>query len=48
MHQLVNEMLMLKLSQNPEVKRLLPALEQGVENQKITAFAAARQIIEQL
>ena len=48
MHQLVNEMLMLKLSQNPEVKRKLPALEQGVEDRQITAYAAARQIIEEL
>lgn len=48
MHQLVNEMLLLKLSQNPAVKALLPELEEGVEQQKITAFAAARQIIEQL
>ncbi|MEH6587802.1 MAG: methylmalonyl Co-A mutase-associated GTPase MeaB [Halioglobus sp.] len=48
MHQLVNEMLMLKLSQNSEVKRMLPALEQGVEDQEITAFAAARRIINQL
>ncbi|RLQ20417.1 methylmalonyl Co-A mutase-associated GTPase MeaB [Seongchinamella sediminis] len=48
MHQLVNEMLLLKLSQNPEVKRLLPALEESVEQQELTAFAAARQIIEML
>lgn len=48
MHQLVNEMLMLKLSQNSEVKQMLPALEQGVEEQKITAFAAARRIIDEL
>ena len=48
MHQLVNEMLLLKLSQNPEVKQMLPELEEGVEKQRLTAFAAARQIIEQL
>ena len=48
MHQLVNEMLLLKLSQNPEVKRLLPGLEERVEKQQVTAFAAARQIIEKL
>ncbi len=48
MHQLVNEMLLLKLNQNPKVKELLPALQQGVQGQKITAYAAARQIIEQL
>lgn len=48
MHQLVNEMLLLKLSQNPAVKRKLPALEQRVEDRQITAYAAARQIIEEL
>ncbi len=48
MHQLVNEMLLLKLSQNPEVKRMLPELERSVEEQKITAFAAARQVIDKL
>jgi GTPase len=48
MHQLVNEMLLLKLSQNSAVKRKLPALEQDVENRQITAYAAARQIIAEL
>ncbi len=48
MHQLVNEMLMLKLRQNPEVKQLLPRLEREVENHETTAYAAARKIIEQL
>jgi GTPase len=48
MHQLVNEMLLLKLSQNADVKRMLPSLEQDVESQKITAFTAARQIIGKL
>ncbi|MDX1733437.1 MAG: methylmalonyl Co-A mutase-associated GTPase MeaB [Halioglobus sp.] len=48
MHQLVNEMLLLRLSQNPQVKSLIPALEVAVEKQEITAFAAARQIMEQL
>jgi LAO/AO transport system kinase len=48
MHQLVNEMLLLKLSQNPQVKALLPALEREVENRETTAYAAARQIIDQL
>lgn len=48
MHQLVNEMLLLKLSQNPEVKQMLPGLEESVEKQRLTAFAAARQIIEKL
>jgi LAO/AO transport system kinase len=48
MHQLVNEMLMLKLQQNPAVKQLLPELERQVEGQEITAYAAASTIIDQL
>ena len=48
MHQLVNEMLLRTLSRNPQVKAMLPALEQEVENHDITAYAAARQIMEQL
>ncbi|QFU76009.1 methylmalonyl Co-A mutase-associated GTPase MeaB [Halioglobus maricola] len=48
MHQLVNEMLMLKLSQSEGVKQLLPEMEAGVETQRITAYAAAQKIIEQL
>jgi len=48
MHQLVNEMLLLTLSSNPQVKAMLPALEQEVENHDITAYAAARRIMDQL
>ena len=48
MHQLVNEMLLLKLSQNPDVRAMLPAMEQEVENQDTTAYAAARRIMDQL
>lgn len=48
MRQLLNEMLRLKLSQNAQVKSMLPTLEQAVERQEITAFAAVRQIMEQL
>ena len=48
MHQLMNEMLLLKLSQNARIKNMLPALEQSVERQEITAFAAVRKIMEQL
>lgn len=48
MHQLVNEMLLLKLTQNPAVKALLPQLEQDVEAHRITAYAAARQIMGQI
>ena len=48
MHQLVNEMLLRKLSQNTRVKALLPKLEREVENHETTAYAAARQIMDQL
>ena len=48
MHQLVNEMLLLSLSQNAEVKTLLPQLESDVTARRTTAYAAARRIIELL
>ena len=48
MRQLVNEMLMLTLSQNPEVKALLPQLESDVTARRTTAYAAARRIIDLL
>ncbi|TGD75270.1 methylmalonyl Co-A mutase-associated GTPase MeaB [Mangrovimicrobium sediminis] len=48
MHQLVQEMLLLKLRGNPEVRRMLPELEQGVASAQITAYAAAKQIIDAL
>lgn len=48
MHQLLNEMLLLKLSQNSKVKSMLPALEQAVQRQEITPFAAVRKIMDQL
>lgn len=48
MHQLVNEMLLLTLTRNPDVKSLLPELEQAVERQVITPYAAARRIMEAL
>jgi LAO/AO transport system kinase len=48
MHQLVNEMLLLRLARNPAIKAMLPALEQQVENHETTAYAAARQIMEKL
>jgi LAO/AO transport system kinase len=47
MHQLVNEMLLLRLKQNPAVKEMLPRLEQQVQKHEITAYAAARQIMDQ-
>ena len=48
MHQLVNEMLLLKLSRNAAAKAIIPALEQAVERRDTTAYAAARQIIDKL
>jgi LAO/AO transport system kinase len=48
MHQLVQEMLMLRLTQNPAVKAMLPELERAVAAQEMTAYAAARQIMDQL
>ena len=48
LHQLINEMLLLKLSQNPAVKALMPELERRVEHDQITAYAAAREVIELL
>lgn len=47
MHQLLKEMMLRKLSANAKVKELLPALEQAVEREEVTAFAAVRTIIEQ-
>jgi hypothetical protein len=41
-------MLLLKLSQNPQVKAPLQNLERKVENRETTAYAAARQIMDQL
>ncbi|MEZ5567130.1 MAG: methylmalonyl Co-A mutase-associated GTPase MeaB [Halioglobus sp.] len=46
MHQLVNEMLLLTLTGNAAVKRLMPELERAVANQEITAYAAARRIMQ--
>jgi GTPase len=48
MHQLLKEMLLMKLSQNAKVKSMLPALEQAVKDQEITAFAAVKKIMDQL
>jgi LAO/AO transport system kinase len=45
MHQLVNEMLHLKLEQNAAIKALLPDLELRVEGHTMTPYAAARQIM---
>tara|TARA_R110002110_G_C13469795_1_gene720118 strand:+ start:28460 stop:29419 length:960 start_codon:yes stop_codon:yes gene_type:complete len=47
MHQLVDEMLRLRLSRNPAVKALMPQLEHDVEQQKLTAYAAARRVMSE-
>jgi LAO/AO transport system kinase len=48
MHQLVDEMVRMRLKQNAAVKGMLPGLERAVANQETTAYAAARQIMDQL
>jgi LAO/AO transport system kinase len=48
MHQLVDEMLRLKLSRNAAIKAMLPELEQAVRNLQTTPYVAARRIIEAL
>ena len=48
MHELVKEMLMLRLTGNAQVKAMLPALEQQVADNDLTAYAAARRIMQQL
>lgn len=48
MHELMNEMLLQKLSQNEQVKALLPELEQAVQRQEITALAAVSKVMERL
>jgi len=48
MHQLVNEMLLMKLSHNPDVKALLPQLEADVTSRRTTAYSAARRILDLL
>ncbi len=48
MHQLVNEMLQLKLEKNTEVAALMPQREADVADQSVTPYTAARQIIDLL
>lgn len=48
MHQLVQEMLSLKLSQNAEVQAMLPKLERAVQGAQITPYSAARDIMRHL
>lgn len=46
MHQLVNQMLLMKLDQSKEVAALLPKLEAEVASQIVTPYTAARRIID--
>ncbi len=46
MHQLIGELLQLKLSANAEAKTMLPQLERDVAEQRMTAYAAAHQVID--
>ncbi len=46
MHQLIGEMLQLKLSANPKARELLPRLEKDVAAQRMTAYAAAHLVID--
>lgn len=48
MHKLLHEMLFLRLRQNPEVKHMLPLLEQKVISGETTPYNAAKQLIEML
>lgn len=48
MHNLLQEMLMLRLRQNPEVRRALPDLERKVVAAETTPYLAARALLELL
>lgn len=48
MRELMNEMLLQKLSQNTAVKTMLPELEAAVEREEVTAFAAVRAVMAKL
>lgn len=48
MHKLLNEMLFLRLRQNPEVKHMMPSLEQKVIAGETTPYNAAKQLIAML
>jgi len=48
LNKLIQEMLTLKLKQNPDVKSKLPQLQQDVLEQKLTPYHAAQQIIKLL
>jgi LAO/AO transport system kinase len=48
MHQIVRELLMQRLTSQPEVKALLPRLEADVEAARITPYRAASEILSHL
>jgi LAO/AO transport system kinase len=48
MHKLIHEMLLLRLRQNPEVRRNMPELERKVIAGKMTPYNAARMLIDML
>ncbi|MAT92830.1 MAG: methylmalonyl Co-A mutase-associated GTPase MeaB [Halioglobus sp.] len=48
MHQLINELLLMKLSGSAAVKAMMPRLEEAVAAGEMTAYGAARQIMDQL
>ena len=48
MHQLVHEMMMQRLAGNSAAQALMPEMERAVENRSVTAYAAARRIVDQL
>ncbi len=48
MHNLLHEMIQLRLNQNPQVKAKLPILEDDVIHGRTTPYAAAKQIVDLL
>lgn len=48
MHQLVREMLLARLREEPTLRELLPRLEADVEAQRTTPYNAARQIVDRV
>lgn len=48
MNKLIHEMLQLRLSQNPNIQGLLPALKAAVINRQTTPYSAAKQIVDLL
>jgi len=48
MNKLIHEMLEMRLSQNPNIQNLLPALKEAVIKQETTPYNAAKQIVDLL